>query len=84
MTIEIDIVSHDFLKKLSGSKRKKEIKEWLIANSYNFEMGKDGWPKVLNTYINHRLGGVINDSVAKPQQRRQGNAAALIELMRER
>ena len=32
---------------------------WLAANDYPFEVGRDGYPKVLTSFVEKRLGGSL-------------------------
>lgn len=48
----------DQLKELTGCKRKSGMVAWLKDRRYPFEIGADGWPKVLATYVQAKLGGI--------------------------
>lgn len=80
MTINVDLVTIDYLKDLTGKKRRKDMIEWLNEKGYCFEVGADGYPKVTKSFINKRLGGG-DDSHFDAAKRKRGNRQALKEAM---
>lgn len=57
------------LKQLSGGSRKKQIAMWLADNGYEFQVGLDGWPRVLVKVVEQRLGlHSDNEKSNKPKQ----------------
>ena len=44
------------LKQLSGGHTKKRVIQWLDDNGYKYQIGLDGWPRVLVTTVKERLG----------------------------
>ena len=48
----------DELRDLTGRPRKREIRRWLEAHHYPHEVGDDGWPKVLRSFVQVKLGGI--------------------------
>lgn len=48
------------LKDLTGCHRKAGMIAWLKDRRYPFEIGADGWPKVLKAFVQAKLGGVPN------------------------
>ena len=49
-------MSPDQLRQLSGGRSKKRVTEWLTDNGYEFQVGLDGWPRVLTKTVEKRLG----------------------------
>lgn len=49
-------VSHQHLQELSGRAYPKHIIRWLSENGYRFDVGADGWPKVLLRQLEERQG----------------------------
>lgn len=45
------------LKQLTDRKRKAGVIAWLRERRYPFEIGESGWPKVLRSYVQDKLGG---------------------------
>lgn len=48
-------LTEDELKELTGWKRPAKVKEWLDANGYRYQVGGDGWPRVLKESVYARL-----------------------------
>ena len=40
---------------------------WLCENGYKHEVGGDGKPKLLRTYVYSRLGGMVEQSSPEPK-----------------
>ena len=61
------------LKELTGYARPQSLMRWLASNEYPFEIGADGYPRVLISLVEKRLGSHI------PEQKRKNtpNFAAL-------
>lgn len=55
-------LTRDDLRELTGRKRKKEICAWLVGRRYPHEIGDDGWPKVLRSFVQAKLGGKADPS----------------------
>lgn len=47
------------LKELTGYARPSSHIKWLNENGYPFEVGADGYPRVLNSFVEKRLGASI-------------------------
>ncbi len=62
------------LKELTGYARPRSQANWLSENSYPFEIGADGYPRVLHSYVERRLGGFMKQEHKK---RHAPNFAAL-------
>ncbi len=70
------MLTRNELFELSGYKRARAQVRWLTNNGYPFEIGADGYPRVLKSFVNSRLGGlVIPTSKVK---RNEPNFAALM------
>lgn len=50
-------LTEEDLATLTGRARAKEQIEWLRQRRYPFEIGADGKPKVLRSFVNAKLGG---------------------------
>jgi len=50
------------LKELTGYVRPSSHMRWLIGNEYPFEVGADGYPRVLVSLVEKRLGGYIKSA----------------------
>jgi hypothetical protein len=81
MAVELDIVSVEFLQKLSDCYQRENLINWLSEKNYVFEIGKSGWPKVTTTYINKRLGGISDEAIGRPAKHKRGNAEELRRQM---
>lgn len=55
------------LHELTGYQRPAAIRRWLAAHGYLFEVGADGWPRVMTDAIRARLLGP--QSIQKPEPR---------------
>jgi len=62
------------IKELTGYARPSSQTNWLIENSYPFEIGADGYPRVMYSYVERRLGGFTKQERKK---RHTPNFAAL-------
>lgn len=51
-------LAKDQLEELTGCKRKSSMIEWLKSKRYPFEIGADGMPKVLHSFVIAKLGGI--------------------------
>lgn len=49
------------LEQLTGRPRAKEQMAWLKDRRYPFEIGDDGKPKVLRSFVIAKLGGAANE-----------------------
>jgi hypothetical protein len=54
----IDTTTAEELKRLTGLERPSAIKRFLVRQRIPFMVGADGWPRVLNSIIVERLGGI--------------------------
>lgn len=61
------------LKELTGYARPTSHMRWLASNDYPFEVGADGYPRVLISLIEKRLGGHISS----PQRKNSPNFLAI-------
>jgi len=61
------VLSVKELKSLSRTGQKKPMVNWLHTNNYPFDVGADGWPVVLWSYVDARLGS--NTKIEKKQPR---------------
>jgi hypothetical protein len=52
---------------MTDLQRPDAIRRWLTANHYAFEVSSAGWPKVLRSTVESRLGG---DASQKPKRPR--------------
>lgn len=50
-------LTNEELIELTGYKKAAYMPRWLKKNGYRFEIGADGWPKVLRTSVITKLGG---------------------------
>ena len=50
-------LSRENVLELTGCKRKSDAIRWLRDRRYPFDIGADGWPKVLHSYVQAKLGG---------------------------
>lgn len=55
------------LKELSGAKHKGKVCRWLTENRYPYDVGADGWPRVLRTYLERRLAGAVPLPTTRPK-----------------
>lgn len=51
------ILTRDELRALTGRKAKKLMPKELVALGIHFEIGTDGWPRVLRTHVEQVLSG---------------------------
>ena len=49
-------MSQEQLRDLSGAHKRYRVINWLQDNGYKFQIGADGWPRVLVEVVNQRLG----------------------------
>jgi hypothetical protein len=54
---------------LTGFKYAAKQIDWLKENGFLFEVGGDGRPKVLRSYVVNRLGGVVEPEPHEPKLR---------------
>lgn len=47
------------LQELSGWQRRHKVTEWLRDNGYKYQVGRDGWPRVLRSAVEQRLGAPV-------------------------
>ncbi|MES9868340.1 MAG: DUF4224 domain-containing protein [Sedimenticola sp.] len=62
-------LSKDELKELTGYSRPSSHRWWLVDNGYPFEVGADGYPRVMVACVTQRLGANAEPrsrKVAKP------------------
>ena len=50
-------LTRDELKQLTGYKRPSAIRRWLGQNGYEYEVARDGYPRVLSDAVTKKLGG---------------------------
>jgi hypothetical protein len=55
------------LKELTGAKSRKRVTHWLDDNGYKYQIGMDGWPRVLVAAVEKRLGAT-ESAKPKPQE----------------
>lgn len=48
-------LSRDELIEFSGLQQKQKVAAWLTATGYRFEIGADGWPRVLRAAVEAKL-----------------------------
>jgi hypothetical protein len=48
-------LSRDELVDLSGARQRRRVIAWLRGAGYRFEIGADGWPRVLRAAVEARL-----------------------------
>ena len=58
---------------LTGYKRPSSHMRWLASNDYPFEVGADGYPRVLTSLVEKRLGSLITS----PQRKNKPRFAAI-------
>lgn len=58
----------DELRELTGLQRKSAISRWLSLHSYPHEIGADGWPRVLRSFVQAKLGAPTQ-SLREPKLR---------------
>ena len=56
------VLTRNELFEISGYKRASYQIGWLTKNSYPFEVAADGYPRVLTSYVNNRLGGLVTST----------------------
>lgn len=61
-------LSPEELRNLTDLKRPDAIGRWLKANGYAFDVSASGWPKVLRSLLELRLGAPIQNT-KRPQLR---------------
>ena len=61
------------LKGLTGYARPTSHMRWLASNGYPFEVGSDGYPRVLISLVEKRLGSQISS----PQRKNSPQFAAI-------
>ncbi len=66
------------LLEMTGYVRPKAQARWLAENQYPFEIGADGYPRVLQSCVEKRLGGAAIEAAASRQRRTEPNFAALV------
>lgn len=44
------------LRELTGLKRPSAVARWLTLHDYPHEIGADGWPRVLHSFVQAKLG----------------------------
>ncbi|MES9845645.1 MAG: DUF4224 domain-containing protein [Candidatus Sedimenticola sp. 6PFRAG5] len=47
------------LQQLTGYVRPSGHIRWLAFNDYPFEIGRDGYPRVLTSFVEKRMGGLL-------------------------
>jgi len=70
------VLTRNELFELSGYKRASSQINWLNENSFPFEVAADGYPRVLTSYVNNRLGGLVTST--PKVKRNKPNFAALM------
>jgi hypothetical protein len=55
----IDTTTPEELKRLTGLERPSAIRRFLTRQRIPFMVGADGWPRVLNSIVVERLGGIV-------------------------
>jgi hypothetical protein len=65
------------LHELTGYIRPSAQAKWLARADYPFEIGADGYPRVLSACVERRLGGLLSTS-PKLTKHRTPNFAALL------
>ena len=48
-------LTNEELRDLTGWKRPKHVMQWLNENGYRYQVGGDGWPRVLKESVYARL-----------------------------
>ena len=48
-------LNRDELLELSGCHHRRKVADWLTAAGYRFEIGADGWPRVLRAAVEAKL-----------------------------
>ena len=61
------------LKQLTGYARPTKHMYWLVSNEYPFEVGADGYPRVLISLVEKRLGS----HVPSPQRKNSPRFSAI-------
>lgn len=61
------------LRELTGYARPTSHKRWLTNNNYPFEVGADGYPRVLISLVERRLGSLI----VSPQRKNSPRFSAI-------
>jgi hypothetical protein len=56
------------LQELTGYARPSGQRRWLVENAYPFELGADGYPRVLHAYVAKRLGGSSTSISPSPKK----------------
>lgn len=62
-------LSREDLIELTGFRYAAKQIAWLKENGFLFEVGGDGRPKVLRSYVVSRLGGVVEPEAHEPKLR---------------
>ena len=61
-------LTRDELRELSGLTNKGAIARWLTRQGYPYEPGAaDGWPRVLRSFVQVKLGGIIAPPTREPR-----------------
>ena len=55
------------LHNLTGAKHKAKVRRWLTENRYPYDVGVDGWPRVLRSYLERRLAGAVPLPTTRPK-----------------
>ena len=50
-------LSRTELQEMTGYKRPSSMRRWLGENGYNYEVARDGYPRVLRAAVEMKLGG---------------------------
>lgn len=59
-------LSRDQLEKLTGYKRPSSMERWLAERQWMYEIGADGYPRVLERYFEKRMMGFYTETPTEP------------------
>lgn len=65
--MEAMLLSPEEIAELTGYCYPSKQTTWLRENGYIYEVGGDGKPKLLRTYVYSGLGGVVEQSSPEPK-----------------
>ena len=56
------------LKDLTGAHTRAGNIDWLRRHGWPFEINRQGWPRVLMSHLQHRLGGQLSNQQPSSQE----------------